>query len=373
MNFVKDNDHDSFYQQIKACTYFYLDKIECIEKYDLISLLDKLRNLKKWHGSNHPSLPGILQRIVNLFDHFNLSQFSILFLLEQLRVEKFYLGFQNLDLVHTLCKIGNFFSNNNQLLEAEAYFSEGFSILNHHNKRGRVYADIIYNLGMIKHHKCLFVDASIAFDLALEEQRATVGEMHPDVAEMCLNIGDMQVEVGKLDNAVDKYLEALIILRVTHGNRYFKVCKILYKIGVIHKIRGEYDDGLNAFNQALDIARNEMNEVEFLIVILNEMSQIYQHKEDVRNVINIFEEIINIIKLKLGGRHACVAIVLQLLRNIYKENGMIENSDITTQEIQDIFVNPSNQEHWDDFSDTLIELFGYPLDDSIELVAAAAA
>ena len=226
---------------------------------------------------------------------------------------------------------------------------------------------------MIKHHKCLFVDASIAFDLALEEQRATVGEMHPDVAEMCLNIGDMQVEVGKLDDAVDKYLEALIILRVTHGNRHFKVCKILYKIGVIHKIRGEYDDGLNAFNQALDIARNEINEVEFLIVILNEMSQIYQHKEDVRNVINIFEEIINIIKLKLGGRHACVAIVLQLLRNIYKENGMIENSDITTQEIQDIFVNPSNQEHWDDFSDTLIELFGYPLDDSIELVAAAAA
>ena len=105
----------------------------CIEKDQLHSLLDKLRRLKKHHGPNHPSLPSLLHRIVNLFDKFDLLQFSILFLLEQLRVEKIYLGFQHHDLALALCKIDQTFIKNNQLLKAEAFFLEAYAMLNHHN------------------------------------------------------------------------------------------------------------------------------------------------------------------------------------------------------------------------------------------------
>lgn len=68
------------------------------------------------------------------------------------------------------------------------------------------------------------------FDLALKEQRFAVGEIHPDVAEMHLNISNMQVEVVKLDDSVDKYLEALMMLRMTCVNIYFEVCKTLHKL-----------------------------------------------------------------------------------------------------------------------------------------------
>ena len=91
---------------------------------------------------------------------------------------------------------------------------------------------------MIKHHKFLFVDTFEAFDLALKKNWATIGEIHRNAAEMCLNISDMQVKVGKLYDAIDKCLEALMILRMTHGNRHFKYCKMLCKIGSNHKIRG---------------------------------------------------------------------------------------------------------------------------------------
>ena len=68
------------------------------------------------------------------------------------------------------------------------------------------------------------------FDLALKEQRFAVGEIHPDVAEMHLNISNMQVEVVNLDYSIDKYLEALMILRMTCVNRYFEVCNTLHNL-----------------------------------------------------------------------------------------------------------------------------------------------
>lgn len=370
---IKDMDQDSFYQKIKSYIYFHLESIISFEKDELQSLLDKLRRLKKCHGPNHPSLPSLLHRIVKLFDKFDLLQFSILFLLEQLRVEKFYLSFQHHDLALTLCKIGQTFIKINQLLKAEAYFLEACAILNHHNEKGKLYVHTVYNIGLIKYHKCLYVDAFETFDLALKEQRVSVGETHPDVAQMCLNIGNIKVEVGKLEDALENYLEALMILRMTHGNEHFKICKILHKIGVLHKIRGEYDDGLNTFYQALDATRNLRKKHEFSIIILHEIAQIYQCKEDVTNMIKIFEEIIKMIKLKLGRRHVCVAAVLNLLKNIYSKHGMIERSDITTKEIQDIFSNSSNRSHWNAFADTVVDLFGYAIDDSNQVAAAAAA
>jgi len=374
MDFIKDTiDQDSFYKEIKAYIYLYLKSIACIEKDQLQSLLEKLRRLKKCHGQNHPSLSNLLHRIVNLFDKFDLFQFSILFLLEKLRVETFYLGFRHHDLALTFHKIGQTFVKNNQLLKAEAYFLETCAILNHHNKRGHLYAHTVYNIGLIKYQKCLYVDAFKTFDLALKEQRVSVGGTHPDVAEMCLNIGNIQVDVGKLEDALDNYLEALMILRMTHGNEHFKICKILHKIGVLHKRRGEYDDGLNAFYQALDVARSLRKIGEFSIIILHEIAQIYQYKEDVTNMMKTFEEIIKMIKLKLGRRHICVASVLHVLKNMCIKHGMVERSDSATKEIQDIFSNSSNRLHWNTFADTVVELFGYAIDDSNQIAAAAAA
>ena len=73
-----------------------------------------------------------------------------------------------------------------------------------------------------------------------------------------------------------------MILRMTHGNAHYKVSKILCKIGLMHKIRGEYEDGLNCFSQALDMSTNPKNNAEckFLVVVSHEIGQIFQHKED---------------------------------------------------------------------------------------------
>ena len=67
------------------------------------------------------------------------------------------------------------------------------------------------------------------------------------------------------------------------------------------------------------------DEHECLIVILNEMFQIYQFKADVRNVIKTFRENFQTTKLKLGGRHACAAPVLDQLKIVHRENEITDD------------------------------------------------
>ena len=350
-----------------------LKHIRCVEKEELLSLLDKLIDLKNWHGQNHPSIPSLLQRIASILDGiFDLLELSVLFLLQQYQMEKHFLGFQHPDLAITLYRIGKTFVRNSQFSEADAFFSEAIIIMKNAKKKGRLYATTAYYIGLIRYHSCLYSDALNMFDVAVNEQVDTMGEMHPEVAEMCVNIGEIQMELGKLDDAMNNYLRALMILRIANGNRQSKVHKVLHKIGVIHKNRGEYDESLNAFHQALDCTKCSRNKDSFQIIVLNEICLIYQHIGDVRNMLKTLQEIVNITKEKLGTMHLCVAIVLQHYCQICDELGITESSDIAADEIQNIIINSRTSLcQQDSFADKIVELFGCCKVDSIHTAAAA--
>ena len=177
---------------------------QCSEKRKMSSLLNKLKNLKTWYGPNHPSMPQLLLLIGDILGESNGPEISILFFLEQLRIEKYYLGFQHHDLAVTLNRIGEMHLKMNMLLEADRYFSESLSILNANNTKGRMYALTLYNKGLVRYHNNSFVDAFDTFKVALKEQRNVLGEFHLDVADMCIKVGDFQLELGKLDEAMEQ-------------------------------------------------------------------------------------------------------------------------------------------------------------------------
>ena len=106
---------------------------------------------------------------------------------------------------------------------------------------------------------------------------------------------------------------------------------------------------------------------------MHEIGLIYQRTEDVEKMIKAFEEVVELIKLKLGKRHTCLIPVLDLLMNAYREYGMIENSDITAKEIQDICSDASNESCYNDFADAVMKVFGHVIDNSMQVTAAAAA
>ena len=147
-----------------------------------------------------------------------------------------------------LFNIGKIYERNGQLFEAKGYFTEALCLLNRHKRKGRLYAQITYYAGLINYRQSLYRDALEYFDLAITEQQAVYDDYHPDIAEMRMNIGQFQLEIGKLEEAMDNFLEALIILRMTFGNNHSKVAECLYGIGLIHEAKSEFSDSINVFN-----------------------------------------------------------------------------------------------------------------------------
>ena len=69
----------------------------------------------------------------------------------------------------------------------------------------------MYNTGLVKYYSSLCTDALETFKVALNEQRNALRQFYLDVAEICVNFRTLQLEIGKLSEAMDIFLEALMI------------------------------------------------------------------------------------------------------------------------------------------------------------------
>ena len=224
----------------------------------MLPLLHKLKSLKEQYGQNDSSMANILNSIGNILVEDDLSNYSILFFREQLRIEKYYLGNYHHGLVDTLYRISEICLENDQVAEASNHLSNAFAIMSKINMRGRLYALTLFNLGLVKYHQTSYDDTFKMHNLALEELRNAVGQYHLDVAEMLVKAADLQLETGKFANAMDNYLEALMIRRILHGKTHSKISEMLCKIRLIHKMNCEYSEVLNAFQQALSTMENRI-------------------------------------------------------------------------------------------------------------------
>jgi len=373
MESINFSEHDSFYQTINEVIHIvrYQPYFVGFEGVKLLSLLNKIKNLKESYGQNHPSMPRLLNHIGDILEECNLLKYSILFFVEQLQIEKYYLGFQNPDLASTLHRIGQAHLMNNQMPEAAKYLFEAFRIVKSSKEKENLYGPIIYNLGLVAYHQSLYIDAFKIFDFAIKEQRKIVGDFHPDLAAMYVKVADLQVEIGRLKDAMNNYLEALIITRMTYGSTHSMVFQILQRIGFLHKAQGEYEASLNSFYQAIDVLRKIKEEDLSMIAILHEIGLIHQFTGDVINAIKVFEEIIDILRFKLGDKHICQVSLLGGLNNLYSERGMIENSKKAMEEMQDICHQGWHDADCDEFELKVIEIIGYPMEYSPPVAGAA--
>ena len=343
--------------------------------YEIIQLLNQLQSWRNHYGYNDSSIPDLLNRIGKYLEESHLSQLSHYFYLEQLRIEELYLGPFHPDLAQTLNSIGQVYSTNDQFLEATDYFSSALNLLKRSKRKGKLYALILYNTGLVQHHTSLFTDAKETFQLALEEQQTALGEFHPDVAEMHFKIGKLQFESGNIGNAMDNFLKALMIIRMTMGNDSSKVSEILYYIGLSHDVNGEHTDALNSFRQSLIVAKRNFQDITCKVMILHKMCLTYEHLGDTNNAIHVLLDIVNMVIDKVGEKHICVAVVLGSLRNLYAEQGMVEKSIKVANDIKKICQYASEESDYDtssEFIEFIADTFGYVIEDNLSMAAAAA-
>ena len=374
MNPTNDLKCDSFTLVINDA----MDKcIKCLsprQRNNLVQLLTQLQIRRVHDGYNDSSIANMLNNIGKYLEQSNLSQLSLHFYLEQLRIEEFHLGRLHPDLADTFNSIGEVYASDDQYFEAAEYFQAAIFLLKANKKGGKLYSLVLYNAGLAQYHQLLLADAMENFNLSIKEKQNYLGKFHHNVAEMHLNVGKLLLEMGRIDAAMDNFLNALVIMRMNMGNSS-TVSEILYYIGLTHRINDEQTEALNSFNQSLDIVNEHYDDDICMVLILHKIGLTNQSMGDIDKAINTFEQIVNIVKDKVGEKHICVAVVLGLLRQFYTEQGMIEKSKEVTVEITAICLDTNKHNMYcsrNEFAEFVITLFGYIVEDNSASAAAAA-
>ena len=282
---------------IDLCHQSYFDVLETV---DILHNLNKLKDYREYHGyKDHPSIPKILSDIGNIMLETSSSQLALPFFMEQLRIEKYYLGGSHPDLASVLFNIGQVYERNDQMAMAQKHFGEALSLLSKHNRKGRLYPSVLYHIGLTNYRQSLYKNANEYFNLAIVEYQNAYNDFDPTVAEIHMKVGQLQLEIGKLQDAMDNFLKALMIIRMVFGNNYSQITECLYGIGLIHEARDEHKEAINVLYQALTIAENgEVDNDDITLLILHRIGLLYQSIEETENATAVFDDLKNIIKSK---------------------------------------------------------------------------
>ena len=87
-----------------------------------------------------------------------LSQFALPFYVEQLRIEKYYLGYHPY-LASVLISIGQVYERKDKLIEAKKHFMEALSLMNGHNIKGRLHASLMFNIELVDYRQSSYLEA----------------------------------------------------------------------------------------------------------------------------------------------------------------------------------------------------------------------
>jgi tetratricopeptide (TPR) repeat protein len=118
-----------------------------------------------------------------------------------------------------------------------------------------LYSTVWYNLGLIHDKLGAYGEAITAFEMSLRLRKVLLGDTHSDIACLLYNIGVLQMEQQRLDDASASFREALSIRRVTTAGRLNDrhVIKTLGKLAALHKDKGNLKGALEVASEIMSI------------------------------------------------------------------------------------------------------------------------
>lgn len=126
--------------------------------------------------------------------------------------------------------------------------------------------------------------ALVYYMKALDERKATLGEVHPDVAALYTTIGRALNDQEDYDNAVSYYEKALEIRRAVYKAYYPQTAAVCETIGSILEDTGECDGALAYYENALDASERAYGKYHPSLIALHEkIEKILTAKGDEEN------------------------------------------------------------------------------------------
>ena len=130
-------------------------------------------------------------------------------------------------------------------------------IARHRDQPGyeRLVADALFGHGLALNGMGRYDDAIVAYRGAIEFERRRVGERHPSLLIMELNIGASLKANGNVDAAYDRFVVALEGLTESAPEHYHPRVLALNNLGIIEAERGRTRQAISFYEQAISLLR----------------------------------------------------------------------------------------------------------------------
>jgi serine/threonine-protein kinase len=170
-----------------------------------------------------------------------------------------------------------------------------------------VQADLFQSLGEIQVQLGRFDQADSLLKAALERQRALHGPAHPDVARSLVALGSLRVGQAEYDEAERLVREGLELCRRTLPRDHPDVVGSMVALGEVLVARGRYDEAISTLDEAMMLRGTDDPENLDLAFALHELANAHFYSGDYAESDSLNLRVLAISKRLLGERHPSVA------------------------------------------------------------------
>ena len=168
-------------------------------------------------------------------------------------------------------------------------------------------------------------EAEALYREALEIDRKTIGEAHPDYAIRLNNLAGVVEDQGRYAEAETLYREALEIGRKTIGEAHPDYGTRLNNLAGVVKVRGRYAEAEGLYREALEIGRKTIGEAHPDYAIrLNNLAGVVASQEQFAEAEALYWQALEITRDALGEVHPSYAIRLVNLGSLLVKSDRVE-------------------------------------------------
>ncbi|MDA8018324.1 MAG: serine/threonine-protein kinase [Thermoanaerobaculia bacterium] len=208
-------------------------------------------------------------------------------------------------------------------------------------------AHLMSTLGRVYHNRGLFPEADSLFAGALDRRQEHLATGHPDTATSHLDLADNLRVLGRTEEAMPHYEQALEVRREVFGAESLETAQVLnnFALGLIRL--ADYPRAEELLEKVLEIRRRELGDDYLVAQSLHNLTLIASRQGDYRAAVSRGRETMELKERVLPHDHPSAARTMSLIAGPLRELGDYAEAELRLRQALEIMRNAWGDSHLD--------------------------
>jgi len=176
-------------------------------------------------------------------------------------------------------------------------------------ERGKLYVDVLNNVGVHYHGLGQYARAEPLFREALAVERSLVPPDHPRLVPTLNNLASAIHYQGRYDEAAALYKEAIAIARRAYGEDHFFIGKFLENLATLYDDQGAYEEAEPLYREALRIGVATLGANSPTVAMTKRNFALNRHAVgEFAEAVRLLRESVAALEAELGSNHLYTGI-----------------------------------------------------------------